>query len=88
MTRGTSIARAREAARKRTTTSDAGEGGEVARGEGAEALAGVLAVGFEVEEVVDDVGGGGAEAEAEEGEGVRRRRGRGPRRGRGAEEGR
>ena len=28
----------------------------------------MLAVGFEVEEVVDDVGGGGAEAEAEEGE--------------------
>jgi len=30
----------------------------------------VLAVGVEVEQVVDDVGGGGAEAEAKEGEGV------------------
>jgi hypothetical protein len=29
----------------------------------------VLAVGFEIEEIVDDVGGGGAEAEAEEGQG-------------------
>jgi hypothetical protein len=29
----------------------------------------VLAVGFKIEEVVDDVSGGGAEAEAEEGQG-------------------
>ena len=29
----------------------------------------MLAVGFEVEEVVDDVGGGGAETKAEEGDG-------------------
>ena len=47
---------------------DAGDGGEVAGGEGAATFAGVLAVGFEVEEVVDDVGGGGAEAKAEEGD--------------------
>jgi len=43
---------------------DAGEGGEVSGGEGATALFRVLAVGFEIEQVVDDVGGRGAEAEA------------------------
>src|SRR5216683_1495965 len=48
---------------------DACESGEISRGEGAEAFAGVLAVGFEIEEIVDDVGGGGAEAKAEEGQG-------------------
>ncbi len=47
---------------------DSGEGGEVSGGEGAAALAVVAAVGFDVEEVVDDVGGGGAEAEGEEGD--------------------
>ena len=44
-----------------------GDGGEISGGEGAAAFAGVLAVGVEVEEVVDDVGCGGAEAEADEG---------------------
>lgn len=45
---------------------DPGEGGEIAGGEGAEALGVVAAVGLDVEEVVDDIGGGGAEAEGEE----------------------
>ena len=44
-----------------------GDSGEISGGEGAAALAGMLAVGVEVEEVVDDVGCGGAEAEAYEG---------------------
>ena len=38
----------------------------------------MLAVGFEVEEIVDDVGGGGAEAEAEEGKDGCRDETRGP----------
>jgi len=46
---------------------DASDGREVSGGEGAAALAGVLAVGFEVQEVVDHVGSGGAEPKGEEG---------------------
>ena len=53
---------------------DAVDGGEVSGGEGAAAFGVVAAVGFDVEEVVDDVGGGGAEAEGEEGAGRPRRR--------------
>ena len=47
---------------------DAGESGEIAGGEGAEPFAGMLAVRFEVEQIIDDVGGRGAETKAEEGQ--------------------
>ena len=59
-----------------TTTPERAERSPEAKGR--TALARVLAVGFEVEEVVDDVGGGGAEAEAEEGQGSSGEQTRGP----------
>ena len=46
---------------------DPRDGGEISGGKGAATFARMQTVGFEVEKVVDDVGGGGAEAEAEEG---------------------
>ena len=67
MTWGTARARAAAAMRKQDDDDAAGDGGEIAGGEGTAAFAGVLAVGIEVEKVVDDVGGRGAEAEADEG---------------------
>ncbi len=53
---------------KERDNDDTRESGEIARGKGTATFAGVLAVDLEVEEIVDDVGGGGSEAKAEESE--------------------
>jgi hypothetical protein len=59
---------AMEPAEKSGAGEDSGEDGEVARSEGPVAFARVAAVGFYVEQIVGNVGGGGAEAEADEGD--------------------
>ena len=64
---GTARARVARGGEEEENYDDSGNGGEISGGEGTAALAGMLAVGVEVEEVVDDVGCGGAEAKADEG---------------------